>query len=345
MNKAFFEREYRCPICLTSFKSLTVRSSAIYVEKREADFHIIYKGVSPLHYSIIVCPECEYAASNNTFNHELNMQLADQLANALAKLKSKETINYSGERSIEVTLNAFKLAIITAQLKKATSEELSGLLLAAAWIARESNNNNLENIYIEEALKHYVEAFNNTSGKIGNLSDLQATYLIGELYRRTGDYQAAVSWFNKVISHKNIKENPNIEKLAREQWALAREEAKGVTYDKEVVDEDIISDIEQTTPLEGENNNNIDSDNNEADLVRRRSTMQFSANLYPDQIEWLKNISNQGYKNTNKLFPREVVLRSIIDFVIGELGENIPTDFTTEEELIAEIHNSISQKV
>ncbi|NLJ72246.1 MAG: DUF2225 domain-containing protein [Syntrophomonadaceae bacterium] len=332
MSKAFFEREYSCPICLANFTSLTVRSSAIYVEKRESDFHNIYKGVSPLHYSIIVCPECEYAASNTTFNNELNRTMADQLAIALVKLKSPEHIDYSEERTLETALEAFKLAIITAQLKKSKPEELSGLFLAAAWVARESHNSKLEEVYIEQALHQYIEAFNHTSGKIGNLSDLQVTYLIGELYRRSGDYKTAINWFNKVISHKNVKQNPNIEKLTREQWALAREEAKNITEDSEV--KEIISPITEATSPSLEEENTAEE---VVEIIRRRSTMQFSANLYPDQIEWLKTISNYGHKNTNKLFPRENVLRALIDFAIAELGDKLPTKFTTEEELISEL--------
>ncbi len=341
MSKTFFDRKYKCPICLSSFNSLAVRSSAVYVEKRESDFHNVYKGVSPLHYSIIVCPQCKYAASNTSFNKELNKELADQLAIALVKLNLEDGFDYSAERTLDVTLQAFKLAIITAQLKKAAPSELSGLLLAAAWIARESNNIKLERTYLEEALKYYVEAFNTMSGNIGNLSDLQVTYLIGELFRRNGKYSEAIKWFNQVISHKNIKLNPNIEKLAREQWSLTREESKGITFpegDPHEENETITAEPE-TAPPEGNENKE-----DKGKSIHRRSTMQFSANLYPDQIEWLKTISNQGYKNTNNLFPRETVLRSVIDFVMEELGENLPTHFTSETELTAELKEKIETR-
>lgn len=341
MNKTFFERKYKCPICLSSFNSLTVRSSAVYVKKRESDFHNVYKGVSPLHYSIIVCPQCKYAASNTSFNKELNKELADQLAVALVKLNLKDSFDYSAERTLDVTLQAFKLAIITAQLKKAAPSELSGLLLAAAWIARESNNIKLEKTYLEEALKYYVEAFNTMSGNIGNLSDLQVTYLIGELYRRNGKYPEAIKWFNQVISHKNIKQNPNIEKLAREQWSLTREESKGMAFPESEPSEKNDTTATETESTPPEENNNKEA---RSKSIHRRSTMQFSANLYPDQIEWLRTISNQGYKNTNNLFPRETVLRSVIDFVMGELGENLPTQFTSETELIAELKKKIETR-
>lgn len=337
MSKSFFEREYTCPVCKITFKSLSIRSSATYVETKEADLHIIYKGVSPLHYSIIVCPTCEYAASNTSFIQNLERVKAEQLAVALAQLKSDEHFDFVGERDLETTLKTFQLAIRTAQLKMVSSAELSGLILAAGWIAREMGNINLEKVYINEALKHYLDAYHNDSGAIGNLDDITVTYLIGELHRRSGNYSDAINWFNKVIYHKAIKQNPNIEKLAREQWALAREEAKNINHidDGSQVSTPNNSPVKITTEIDEKDNRENDKQS-PSSSARRRSTMQMSANLYADQIDWLKKISNNGHKNINKLFPREAVLRSLVDLVIDQLGEEFPTQFTSEEELIEE---------
>lgn len=224
-NNPLFLRQYTCPLCKTSFKSHSVRSSAVYVEKREADLHVIYRGHSPLHYSIVVCPTCEYAASNSTFNEPLPDKLEVQLARALKVLKGENRPDFGGERDVNVALLCFQLAVRTAQLKKVSPAELAGLLLGTAWVAREADQPEIEAEYRREALKYYQQAYQD-SDQIGNLNELQVAYLIGELYRREAEYQQAVNWFNLVISHKQIKSNPSIEKMAREQWALCREEAQ-----------------------------------------------------------------------------------------------------------------------
>lgn len=342
MNSAFFSREYTCPICKTKFTSLSVRSSSVYVEEKESDFHVIYKGVSPLHYSIIVCPTCEYAASNTTFSKELSNKQAEQLAVALSQLRSHEFTDYCGERDLNTTLKAYQLAIRTAQLKKVPAAELSGLLLAAGWIARELKYTELEKVYVKEALKYYVEAFYSGSGAIGNLSDLQATYLIGELYRRCGEYKEAIHWFNKVISHKNIKSNPNIEKMAREQWALAREQQAQEGENKEPEAAENTSPLQDNTPKEEPETKPVEQSKAVQTAPPRRAAMQMSASLYADQIEWLKSISYYGYNNTKKLFTREQVLRCVIDAVMKKLGDTLPTQYTSEEELVEEIINLIS---
>src|SRR5699024_8932229 len=105
----------------------------------------------------------------------------------------------------------------------------------------------------------------------------------------------------------------NVEKLARDGWALAREEAKNMPITVDTEPEKPVMEVE-TPPI-------IEEEKAKVEPPRRRVTMQMSAGLYTDQIEWLKKISNEGYKNNNKLFTREQVLRSIIDFLMEELGE------------------------
>ncbi|MBO8158361.1 DUF2225 domain-containing protein [Thermosyntropha sp.] len=330
MTSPFFMREYTCPLCKTNFSTLAVRSSAIYVERKESDFHTIYRGLNPLYYSIIVCPSCEYAASSSSFAVELSPKIAEQIALALSQLKSENSPSMCGERDAKTALYTFQLAIRTAQLKKAPPGEIAGLLLASAWIAREIGNHDLEYKFLKEALNKYMQAFT-TGNKVGNLDEVQLIYLIGELNRRLGNYREAVNWFNKVITHKNIKNSPNIEKMAREQWSLAREEMQ-----KNKTEEDNASSSAATETAKFEQNV-ISSVSNQnytvnTDKPKSRPIMQMPAHLYDDQIEWLRKVSNQS-SSKNKLFTREEVLRALLDAVIQWTGENLPQGFATEEEL------------
>ncbi|SHG99891.1 Uncharacterized protein, DUF2225 family [Thermosyntropha lipolytica DSM 11003] len=342
MAEAFFDREYTCPICKTTFKSPAVRSSAIYVEKKESDFHTVYRGVNPLYYSVIVCPVCEYAASSNTFNNELPGKTAEQIALALSQLKSEKTPDLCKERKPEEALYAFHLAIRSSQLKKAPPGEIAGLLLASAWIAREIGNQQLEAKFLKEALNYYVEAF--SSGyNIPNLNELQLIYLIGELNRRLGNFKEAISWFNRVITHKNIKNFPAIEKMAREQWALAREEMQSCKND----DTPSLNETEETenhapaaksdtpglkTAFPGENKTG----------KKARPLMQMPAHLYEDQIEWLRKIASQ-YTIKNKTFTREETLRAVLDALIESIGSPAAFNFSSEEELKNKIRELLTR--
>lgn len=91
-NKAFFYREFTCPICRLDFKSRAVRSSAAIVQERESDFHVTYQKISPLHYSIMVCPQCCYAGSATAFKEKLRPETTNQLAYALKACGRKNRI-------------------------------------------------------------------------------------------------------------------------------------------------------------------------------------------------------------------------------------------------------------
>ncbi|CFW97246.1 Zinc finger, RING/FYVE/PHD-type [Syntrophomonas zehnderi OL-4] len=334
----FYNRNYTCPVCQKKFTSLSVRSSAIYLEKRESDFHCTYRNISPLHYSIIVCPACKYAASNNLFAKELPLTIVEQLALALAQLPSNDT-DFSKERDLDMVLETFKMAIRTSQLKKSEPGELAGLLLAAAWICREANHEELENTYLAEALKYYLQAFEKSSSHIGNLTDIQAAYLIGELHLRRGNYNEAVNWFNRTIVHPKIKTNPAIEKQARDQWQVARELAHQQKAAGTAVQPNQTKSAQDHVTADNHSKNDINKTKepsptgNSSPPARNRSTMQIMANLYNDQIDWLNQIVNRGYDHSKHLVNKEQVLRSLLDACQEYLEGEIPTQFSSETEL------------
>ena len=340
-HSPYFEKKYICPVCKSDFTSLAVRSSAVYVQDKEPDLHVIYRGISPLHYSIIVCPGCYYAGSNKSFAQEIDPKLLEKLMPALYQLRPDKPIEYTRERDLPTALSSFKMAIRSAQLKQVKSGELAGLFLGAAWMAREVNDSELETVYLKEALEHYVEAYNKDFKSIGNMSDVQAMYLIGELYRLNGDYKEAINWFNKVIVHKYIKQYPHIEKLAREQWAQARDQAK--QQPDSAAEPDIPNSAQPQQQPDNSTASSAQEPSNSAPLPRRRPTLQMPAHLYADQIDWLTRIVNNGYNSSRALVGKEQVLRALLDAVIKKLEDNLPDQFSNEEELQAVFTEKLSE--
>ncbi|PKM76483.1 MAG: hypothetical protein CVU90_12500 [Firmicutes bacterium HGW-Firmicutes-15] len=340
----YFERKYTCPICQMIFTSLAVRSSKVYIGERESDFHTIYKGANPTHYSIIVCPACTYSASNTLFATPLPMNLVKGLSAALTQMPLEKPVDFSKERDLDTVLLSFKLAIRTAQLKKVAPGELAGLLLAAAWITREAGNSESESYYLEEALKHYLQAFQKSSSHVGNLNDVQAAYLIGELYLRNNNYSEAVNWFNIAIFHPNIKMYPAIEKLARDQWSLAREKAKNTpeTVPSKDNKSELDNNVSIKTPEEVPPVAEAVTKSNSA--PQRRNTMQMMVNLYPDQIEWLNQIVNRGYEASKKVISKDQIIRAIIDALMEKMDGDLPANFSNEKDLQAKLLELLESK-
>ncbi|MDD4802320.1 MAG: DUF2225 domain-containing protein [Syntrophomonas sp.] len=340
---AFFDKKFLCPLCQMTFTSLAVRSSKVYIGERESDFHVIYNGVNPTHYSIIVCPACTYAASNNLFANPLPMNMIKGLSAALLQMPLEKPVDFSKERALHTVLLSFKLAIRTAQLKKVPPGELAGLLLAAGWINREIGDSESEKNYLAEALKFYLEAYQKSSKNVGNLSEVQAAYIIGELYLRQNNFTEAINWFNNTIFHPNIKKYPAIEKMARDQWALAREKSKSwpdsftADNDNKPANNVQTATIPPSPAVEKAAAKPVPA-------PQRRNSMQMLVHLYPDQIEWLNKIVNCGYESSKKIVGKEQVLRTIIDTLMEELDGKLPTDFSSEKELQLRLKSLLDSK-
>lgn len=326
----FFPRDYSCPVCMASFSSLSVRSSSVNVVRRETDFHTVYRGINPLHYSIVVCPSCEYAAPSQRFSDPLQSEQVQELSRALMQLKIYDRPDYCMERDVYTALQCFRLAVRSAQLKKASKGELAGLLLSTAWIADEAGESDLELAYRREALKCYIEAYNHESAVIGNLSDLQVGYLIGELFRRDGDLDEAITWFSKVVFHPDIKKHPSVEKGARDQWALAREQAQSSQHDKNKVSayaeaEKPIVDIPQTSAAAVKKAA-------ASSMVNKQINMQMPLHLSFEQLDWLNQVGNNK-GDTAPLITREQVLRALLSAAMSCDPAHLPRGFSGEEEL------------
>ena len=337
-SQYFFPRKFSCPLCMTNFTSLQIKSSTVYVEKRESDFRTVYRGHSPFHYYIIVCPTCEYAKTVSTFNTPLDKEKALILSEALYQLRSPETFSHQEERDLDTALECFQLGIRTAQLLQVPSGELAGIILGTAWIAREMENTKLENYYIEQAVAHYVKAYQQSSQSIGNLSDIQVLYLIGELYRKIGNYSESLTWFSRVLSNPKIRANPQLEQQTRDQWGLAREQAKA-EGNEENPDPAKSSNI-LTEPLPVPKTRRVQPPE------RKRALMQLTTRLYGDQIEWLGRVANIGHNTkTHQIITKEQVLRALMSAAIKALDKQMPANFKNEEELVSRFYDLLQQEI
>ncbi|OGO78741.1 MAG: hypothetical protein A2Y23_10735 [Clostridiales bacterium GWB2_37_7] len=224
MKEALYEKSNKCPICSNSFYSKKVRVSACRIDKRYEDFCISYKDINPLHYEILVCPHCGYAASENSFE-----KLSTKELHAIKDILSGKVVNrnFCVERSTNDALDSFKLALFFAKSRNAKNSIVAGLALKLAWIYREMKDER-EHDFLLYALENYRIAYDKEDLPLGNLNEISVQYLLGELSRRLHKFSDAVFWFNKAVTNPERINNPRIEKLAREQWYDAKEQCKKI---------------------------------------------------------------------------------------------------------------------
>mgnify|MGYP000397301625 CR=1 FL=1 len=222
MSTALYEKNFKCPICNNSFSSKRVRVSSLRVDRRDEDFCTIYKSDNPMYYEILVCPKCGYASSETNFD---NLSLKE--LNTLKEVLSGKVVNRSfcGERTINDALDSFKLALFIAKSRDAKDSVIAGLTLKLAWIYRElKDEKELE--FLRYTLEYYKNAYDKENFPIGNLDEISIQYLLGEISRRVNELNDAVFWLNKALTNPERKTNPRIEKMAREQWFIVKEQHK-----------------------------------------------------------------------------------------------------------------------
>lgn len=222
MNDSLYLKKVTCPICGNQFSSMKAKIKSCKVKKKDEDFCTHYEDLNPMYYEVFVCPVCAYAAPESSFN-----EITEKEVKILKEAFSGREVgrSFCARRSLEDAIAAWKLAIYTAELIESNAGVLAGLCLKLAWLYRFKEDKQEEQ-FLNFALVNYLEAFDKEPLPIGNLNEISMMYLLGELSRRLGKLDDAITWFGKAAASPERKENPMIEKLAREQWALTWEQHK-----------------------------------------------------------------------------------------------------------------------
>lgn len=330
-SQPFFEQEKTCPVCQKKFKITRVRSSACVVIHRDTDFYVKYKDINPNYYSIWVCPHCHYAALDKKFSGPLSDGEKKRLSKTLALLHREEP-DLSGIRDADKALRAVELALQTAQIIRASHASLASLYLMGAWFARDKGDKELEQKYLEQARDHYTFSYERETLR-EKISDVRLMYIIGELNRRTGRLREAINWFSRVVRHPEIKREPEIERLARDQWDLAREELHRCTA----------SSTDSPVPAEEEKEKApaATGEKTEAGIpfsepASRRTKTSYSFTLYRDQVEWLQKLSEN-----NAGIGRDAVLRALLDAVKETAGPELMAKKAASENEFKELISTV----
>jgi hypothetical protein len=201
------------------FETKKVRSSKLRLIKRDEDFLAHYEGENPLKYNIFVCPNCGYAASENKFNSITDEEKEIVLKEITSKWNKR---SYGDKRTLDEAVEVYKLALYIGEILDYKKLELGSLCLSLGWLYRIKENQEEETRFLELAKDLFEESFYNESLIGTNMDELKLGYLIGEINRRLGDKEKALKWFNTILSNPDLKTNPMLENMIREQWRLAK---------------------------------------------------------------------------------------------------------------------------
>ena len=223
----FYSKKHNCPICDVEFTTYRVRSRSAVPTIIDSDFcaHFKDKTVNPNHYSVSVCPECGYA-----FTEEFSANFPAGAKNMIKEKISKkwEKRSFDGERDSAKAIETFKLAILSASIKRESQVIMANLCLRLAWIYRIEEQVDQEERFLRLALDEYEKSYIESDFMKTSMTELRLLFMIGELNRRLKDYQKAIQYFSKITEHPNRNNELKMLNMAREQWGIAIEEYKKV---------------------------------------------------------------------------------------------------------------------
>jgi uncharacterized protein (DUF2225 family) len=203
--------ELQCPVCETRFRSQAVVSTNCFGGKR-TDFHERAAGTQPLPYLVHTCSRCGYTGAERDFTEAAVVTPAfrAQVWNELAPVV-RETPMTGSEK--------YEAAAKVAEWQAFDPRQVADLLLRAAWCCVDEGDIEAERFFRRKAAWAFEEALSAWDG-VAREERAVLTYLVGELWRRVGDWRRAHDWFHRV-AHEIV--DPPIQ-----QWIVDAARQQGI---------------------------------------------------------------------------------------------------------------------
>lgn len=222
MEQFLYEKKVDCPCCKNVFTTQKVRIRRLKVLERCTDFYVKYKDIDPIYYQVWICPNCGYSATESQYG-DLTKSEKEFLYQNISKKWSQR--DFGGIRTFEEAEESYKLALVMAQLLKRQKGYIGSICLKLGWLYR-GKDQEKEKEFLKHALYYLEAAYQEEPLPIAGLDEISLAYLVGELHRRFDNIKDAIKWYAKALDNPGIKRNRRIQLMAREQWAVAREQGK-----------------------------------------------------------------------------------------------------------------------
>ncbi len=211
-----FDAEVECPVCQKQVSVKRIRRSALRLHSRDTDSMPIYKHINPLFYDIWLCNNCGYAASASTFRKPLSKVEVDLIQKKISSRWCPK--EYPPLYDSDIAVERFKLALLSATVRKARNIDIAMLCLKLGWVYRTQEDAENEAKCLSHALIGFKSVYEEGPFPVAGMEESSLAFLIGELSRRVGNPQDALDYYGRVIMDRSAK-NPLKEK-ARDQRRL-----------------------------------------------------------------------------------------------------------------------------
>ncbi len=204
-----FLKEYECPACQKPFKAYTIKASKLKLVSIDDDLYPCYSNIEPLFYDAIICPSCGYSALKQNFSSLTERQADFILENITPSFKSVE---YPEMMTVDLAIDAYKLVLVNALVKKAKNSEKAYICLKLSWLYKLKDDKENELNIIKEAYDSFKAAIALENPPFFGLDENTVLYLTSRLCYKLGHYEEALKILPKVITNKTV--NPRLKDRA-----------------------------------------------------------------------------------------------------------------------------------
>jgi len=203
-----YTKEIKCPICENNFKVTGLASytvfNTMYDFQKQGAIRLLYESM------INSCPKCHYSGYNSDFDRTFTEKKKSEILQILEPYK-------------EIEMNDILESEIAAKIHiylNSKNEIIANIYLVASYLLK------FDTIQIEKRKELQKECIIYQQKAIEN-KEYDKTeipviyYLIGELYRRTGEFDKAITYFDMALENTKKKKKDWLRAVAIKQKEMA----------------------------------------------------------------------------------------------------------------------------
>lgn len=209
-----------CPICGKQFIVQKVRNSKLILESTDSDMRNRYKGIEPLYYDVVTCPNCLYSALTEMFNSPDKSKA--EVLRELEIIKPEAQAVFGAAMDTPSVFAGYYLALYCAPkcfLKPHLAK--ARLLLKLSRIYQDCGDMQMEEMTTKRALDAYMYVYENI--EIPPNQEQQLCMVIGELCLKSNDLKSAQDFFFK--ARNSAEGTPLLKNKAQDRILDIREMA------------------------------------------------------------------------------------------------------------------------